>query len=219
MTLSTTAVRVERRGDVSLVTIDDGKANAVSLELVDGLLRVIAAEATSSRALVLAGRPGMFCAGLDLAVVRGEDRGRFRELLERGTELYQLLLQSPVPVVAACTGHALAGGAVLLLCCDYRIGLLGNSKIGLSEVSIGIAMSEFVSRLAQLRLAGSHFVRATVLAEVTGPDGAVLAGFLDEVVDDDVVTAAVRRAEVFAQLPGRAYAAQKQTAYRALEHL
>jgi enoyl-CoA hydratase len=214
---STTVLQVERVGDVSLITLDDGKANALSFHLINGLLRVILDEAETSRALVLAGRTGMFCAGLDLNVVRSGEAGRFGELLDVATELYLALLQAPVPIVAACTGHALAGGALLLLCSDYRIGVRGEFRIGLNEVSIGVPLPEFGSRLARLRLQRSYFVRATLLAELTGPDEAVDIGFLDETVDEDVVTAAVRRAEALGLLDRRAYAVAKHIAYRDLD--
>src|SRR5439155_21901126 len=125
------------------------------------------------------------------------------------------MLRLPVPIVAACTGHALAGGALLLLCCDYRIGLRGDYRIGMPEVSIGVPIPDFGTRMAQLRLNRTRYVRAILLGETTGPDEAVQVGFLDEATDtpDGLLAAAVARAEVLARLPREAYATAKRTTY------
>jgi enoyl-CoA hydratase len=215
-------IEISEIGDVAVVTFDDGKANALSFEMIDGLVSALTKQAAVSKALVLAGRPGMFSGGLDLKVVKSGDQVRFDELLEVGRGLDKLLLRSPIPVVAACTGHAVAGGALLLLCCDFRIGLRGDFQIGLPEVTIGVAYPEFGSRVAQMRLNRARYYRATVLGEMTGPDEAVEVGFLDEVVATDVIAAAVTKAQALASLAGPAYTAGKRiayTAYTALDDL
>jgi enoyl-CoA hydratase len=212
-----TVVRTERVGDVTVVTVDDGKANAMSFPVIDALQAEISGAAESSRAIVLAGRPGIFSAGLDLAVVKSGDRAELDRLFERCTDLYRTLLRSPVPIVAACSGHALAGGALLLLCSDWRVGLRGDFRIGFNEMAIGMPLPEFGSGVARVRLERSRFVRATVLAELTDPAEAVRVGFLDETVERDVVDAALRRAGALAPLAGRAYAVGKHIAYRELD--
>ena len=82
----------------------------------------------------------------------------------------------------ACTGHALAGGALVVLTGDYRIGASGEFKIGLNEVTIGMPVPVLAMELARDRLATSELVRATLLAQIYNPEGAVRAGYLDAVV-------------------------------------
>lgn len=209
-------ISVTATGDVAVITVDDGKVNAMSFEWLSGLTEAIGKQAEASRAIVLAGRPGRFCAGLDLRVVQSGDAGRLEEILEVGRVLYRTMLRLPVPIVAACTGHAVAGGALLLLCCDYRIGLQGDFRIGLNEVSIGVPMPSFGTRVAQLRLDRRRYFRSVVLAELMGPDEAVEVGFLDELVPAgaDVVAAAVAKAETLAPLTGDAYLTGKLRAYK-----
>ena len=204
--------------DLCTITIDDGRANALNFESVDALSQAIEKHSTTSPALILKGRPGIFCAGLDLAVVRSGDEARLRQLLDLAEGLYRLMLSSPVPIVAACTGHALAGGALMLLCCDYRIGLRGDFRIGFNEVAIGMPLPRFGSDVARVRLSRERFIRATVLAETTGPDEAVTVGFLDEVhdADADVAQAAARKATALLALPRDAYAAGKHIAYQSV---
>jgi enoyl-CoA hydratase len=132
-----------------------------------------------ARALVVAGRPGKFSAGFDLSVI-GSDRTM--ELMNRGGRLALRLWSLPIPVVYAVTGHALAMGAVLLCCADYRVGAAGDYKLGLNEVRINLAVPPFAADVARARLDPRFFTRATLLAEVFDPDGAVEAGYLDEVV-------------------------------------
>jgi enoyl-CoA hydratase len=164
---------------VAVIDLDDGKANAIGFALLDALEPALEQAADEAKAVVLAGRPGRFSGGFDLGVIRGE---RTAELMRRGGRLALRLWTFPVPVVHAVTGHAMAMGAVLLCCADYRVGAAGEYKLGLNEVRIDLAVPPFAVDLARARLNPTHFTRATLLAEVFDPDGAVEAGYLDEVV-------------------------------------
>jgi enoyl-CoA hydratase len=164
---------------IAVVTMDDGKANALSdamlAELGDALDR---AEKEAS-ALVLAGRPERFCAGFDLRIMM-QSPAAAATLLRRGGELLMRLYGSPLPIVAACTGHALAGGALVLLTADVRIGASGAYRIGLNEVSIGIPVPVLAMELARDRLVGNELAQATLGARIYAPDEAARVGFLDE---------------------------------------
>jgi enoyl-CoA hydratase len=177
--------------DVRLATMDDGRANALGFEAIAALQQAVDDASASGQPLVIAGRPGRFSGGFDLAVL-AEGQPTLGRLLEVAEGLFLSILRAPVPVVAACTGHAVAAGALLLLCCDHRVGeptAAGSSRevrIGLPEVGIGMALPTFAITLAQRRLAASHLVRATTFGTTFGPEQAVAAGFLDEVATDAV---------------------------------
>lgn len=117
-------LNVERKGQVLVATLDDGKANALSHALIDALRGAVAeAEADPEvRALAIVGRPGRFSAGFDLSVIQSGDPNAVARLIADGGDLVRTVYAAGVPVVAACTGHALAAGALLLLACDRRIG-------------------------------------------------------------------------------------------------
>jgi enoyl-CoA hydratase len=204
-------VTYELDGAVAVVRMDDGKANAVSHEVVALLDQAIDRAADDgARAVVLVGRPGKFSAGFDLATMRsGLDEAR--DLLRVGLQLSLRLFELPAPVVAACTGHALAMGAILLLSSDLRIGAEGPFKVGLNEVAIGMPVPSSVVELARARLAPGHLTRAVNLAEVYDPEGAVAAGYLDELVAaDEVEATAVARAHGLADaLSHSAFAATR----------
>jgi enoyl-CoA hydratase len=205
----------EQRGPTAVVRMDDGKANALSGEMIDELSAALARAESEATAVVLAGRPDRFCAGFDLKIMMsGPDAAR--ALLRRGADLLMRLYGSPIPVVAACTGHALAGGALVLLTADVRVGAAGAFRIGLNEVSIGLPTPVLAMELARDRLAKTELTRATLLAHVYGPDEAARAGYLDEVVAADrVVARALEEADRLGALPRAAYRGTKQRMRRA----
>ncbi len=202
-------VTIERRDAVVIVHLDDGKANALSAPII-AAIRAAVDEAESDdtvAAIVLHGREGKFCAGFDLSVMRGGDIAAMASLVSDGGDLVHRLYRSSAPIVAACTGHALAAGALLLLGCDLRIGAEIDCKIGLNEVAIGMVLPDWAMSIAVERLSRRHLQLAVATARVTGAAGAVDVGFLDEVVPaDDVLETAVARAAAFAGLSRRAYA-------------
>lgn len=201
---------------IAVITLDDGKANVFSNASLETLERLVdQAEADHARALVLVGRPGRFSAGFDLGeMTSGVDQ--MRALVSRGARWWLRVYGLGMPTVAACTGHALAGGALTLLSCDIRIGAEGPAKIGLNEVSIGMPLPQFAVELARDRLHKSHFVLAT-LGTTFDPAGAVAAGFLDRVVpDDDVVGEAMAEARRLGELRTGAVARTKANARGAL---
>lgn len=179
----------------STITMDDGKANALSFAMFDALNAALDEAEAAAKPVVLAGRPGKFSAGFDLSVMAGADAETMR-LLKLGADLAHRVLTFKTPVVLAVSGHALAMGALLCLSADYRIGMRGNYKIGLNETAIGMTLPWFGVELARSRLAKPHFPLAVNLARIYDGESAVEAGFVDEVADD---TALLGRAEEMAQ--------------------
>lgn len=200
---------IERQGTITVLTIDDGKANALPKSLIDALSAAVsAAEADdSTTAIVIVGREGKFSAGFDLKVMQAGDMNAVVNLVTDGGELVHQLYSCSVPVIAACTGHALAAGALLLLGCDVRVGIEGPFKIGLNEVAIGMVLPDWAVTISKDRLTKSHVQRALGLAAVTDAPGAVHAGFLDEAVaPDQLLDVALAHAEAMSGLHRRAYA-------------
>ena len=116
---------------------------------------------------------------------------------------------SAVPVVVACSGHAIAAGALMLLGADARVGARGEFRIGLIETQIGMVLPRWAVELAEERLSKRHFQPATVGARIYDPDTAVDAGFLDAVAPpESLLDAAVAEAERWAELPRAAYRGQ-----------
>ena len=207
--MSSDVLRYTLEGTTAIVQMDDGKANALSEPMIDALLEALVRADKEASAVVLAGRPERFCAGFDLKVMMsGPDAAK--ALLRRGADLLMKLYGFPLPLVAACTGHALAGGALVLLTADVRVGAAGAFRVGLNEVAIGLPVPVLAMELARDRLATSELGRATLQAQIYGPEDAVRAGYLDEVVSaEDVMTRAKAEAARLGALSRPAYAATK----------
>lgn len=207
--MSDSLVEYELRDGVAVITMDDGKANALSPALLAALGEALDRAEADRAAVVLAGRPGRFSAGFDMKVL-GSVSEEAADLLQAGFHLARRLFGFPGPVVAACTGHAMAMGVFLLLAADYRVGAAGDFKIAANEVAIGMTMPRTPIVLCRARLNPSHFERVVSLAEVLDPASAVPAGFLDEIVDPgDVVETACTKAAALRQLNLPALAATK----------
>ncbi len=208
--MSQTVVTTERKDEVAVVKMDDGRANALSHEMIEQLLAALDDAEGQARAVLIVGRPGRFCAGFDLrTMLAGIEVAR--KLVVRGAELYLRLYEYPAPVVMACTGHAMAGGAVMLLTGDTRFGTKGEYKIGLNEISIGMPLPVFVQELARDRLDPRQLTAATLQAQIYTPEGAVDAGFLDRVVMAQALEKeALAAAKKLAALPTEPYGLTKQ---------
>jgi len=202
-------VRYAVDGAVATITMDDGKVNVLSSAMLGDINAALDRAEADAEVVVLGGRPGVFSAGFDLPVLRqgGEPAG---SMLRAGFELAERLLSFPAPVVIACSGHAIAMGAFLVLSGDYRIGAAGAYKITANEVAIGVTLPLAAVEICRQRLSPAHFSRATIIAEVFAPAQAVEAGFLDRVVDAAELDQAVRSAaSQLAQLDMTAHSATK----------
>jgi enoyl-CoA hydratase len=189
----TELVSYQLQDSVAVVTLDDGKVNALSRQMLTDIDGALDRAVADGAIVVLTGRPGVFSAGFDLRVLRagGEEA---LAMVRAGFELAARVLSFPRPVVIACNGHAIAMGAFLLLSGDYRVGAAGPGKITANEVAIGLTMPRPAVEICRQRLAPAHFNRAVVNAEVYAPDAAVDAGFLDHVVDKAQLAEAARDA-------------------------
>jgi len=189
-------VTVTDHDGVAVVAMDDGKANALGHHLL-GALSSALDDVADADAVVVAGRPGRFSAGFDLEVMKqgGDDA---RGLLAAGVDAFLKAYLHPRPVVAACTGHAIAAGAIVLMSSDVRIGADGDFKVGMPEVTIGMPLPFFATELMRDRLSPCH-LGAALLGRMVDPAGAVEVGYLDEVVEAArVLDAAVDRARSLA---------------------
>ncbi len=183
------------RDRIAQVTITNGKANALSPDVLSGLADALSRAEDAGEAevgaLLVTGVPGMFSGGFDLKVMRSSAEAAGK-LVTDGGELFARMYGAPIPVVVACTGHAIAAGALLLLGADARVGARGEFRIGLIETQLGMVLPRWAVELAQERCSARHLQDATVGARVYDPDGAVEAGFLDAVVPPEALEAAAR---------------------------
>ena len=209
--MSNSPVSISVEDKVAIITMDDGKANALSHEMVAKLQEAFDQAEAEANSVVLAGRDGKFCAGFDLSVMmKGPEQAR--KLVIAGGKLFLRLYDFPLPIVVACTGHAVAGGVLLAATGDVRIGANGSFKFGLNEVAVGLAVPILAHQFALDRLSPQEVYPAVVLAKMYNPEAAVQAGWLDRVADPgDVRTNSIAEATRLGQLPRAAYTTTKRS--------
>jgi enoyl-CoA hydratase/carnithine racemase len=191
-------VSVDQRDGVTVVTVDHPPANAMNLELLASLVAALGALAAAPpRAVVVAGREGCFSAGVDLKEAPGYDAGQQRQMIVSINDMALTLYALECPVVAAITGHAIAGGMVLALGADVRIAS-SVGRYGLTEVKVGVAYPQAAIGLARAELA-PHVARILALrSELVDAQTCQALGVFDEVVSPDAVVP--RALEVAGQL-------------------
>lgn len=196
---------------VATIRLDDGKVNALSVDMQAAIHDAIARAEADEAAVVLTGRPGMFSAGFDLATIRAGGPAT-REMVIGGFRLAERVLSYPRPFVAGCTGHAIAMGTFLMLMADYRIGpSTGTYKWVANEVAIGLTMPRAAIEMIRMRLTPAAADKAVNLSHQFGPDDVLASGYFDELVPlDDVVTRATAVAQAGLALDARAHVQSKQ---------
>ena len=183
-----------------VITIKNGKANAISHEVIHGLNRSLDKAQQENKVVILTGQNGIFSAGFDLKVMTKSSESA-KELVLKGSKLSLRMLSFPQPIIVLCSGHAIAKGAFLLLSSDYRIGIAGDFKIGLNEVMIGMTMHHAGIAIAKARLSEVYLNRSVNNAEIYNPKEAIKAGFLDMIVPEkELLSTAIKVAEMFSKL-------------------
>ncbi len=196
-------------GKTAILAMDDGKANALSDAMIEALTAALDRAEKEANAVVLVGRPDRFCAGFDLKVMMSGPENA-KALLTRGSALLMKLYGLPIPLVIACTGHALAGGALVLLTGDVRFGAAGAYRIGLNEVSIGMPVPVLAMELARDRIVTGDLARATLMGTIYDPQDAVRVGYLDAALaPEDVLAKAKEEAARLGELSRFAFTATK----------
>ena len=201
---------------IATLTLDNGKVNAISPEVIAAFNAALDQATTDGAVVIITGQPGILSGGYDLKVMTSGPQNAI-DLVAAGSTLARRMLAHPYPIVVACTGHAVAKGAFILLSADYRVGVEGPFKIGLNEVQIGMTMHHVGIELARDRLRKSYFNRSVINAEMFDPQEALHAGFLVAVVaPESVMTTARAMAEQLTKINLTAHANTKVKARKEL---
>ncbi len=201
---------------VAVITMQNGKVNAMSSALFVELNEAFDRAETDKAVVILAGQPGIFSAGYDLKEMMG-GHDSIVSLLTAGSTFSRRLLAFPMPVIAACTGNSIANGVFVLMSCDYRIGVEGPFKIGLNETQIGMIMHHVGIEISRARLLPSAFNRAVFNAEIFTPEDAATIGMLDVVVPaEKLIETAMAEAQRFKGLKLECFTATKLKARKEL---
>lgn len=199
---------IEQRDGVRVLRMEFGRANAMNRELLDGLAAGLSDG--DPQPTVLTGEGRVFSAGLDLVTLDSIDRDGLEGFLTRFAATMIQVLTTPYPLVAAVNGHAVAGGCVLALACDYRVGTEGEFKIGMNELSHGLPLPAVASEIPRGALTPQTYRTVVMSGVLMAPETAQQVGLLDMVSAD--AESCIERACTLARAQGKsleAFAAVK----------
>ena len=171
-------------GDVSIITLDDGKANVFSSAMSSTINQLLDEVPNDKGALLITGRQGLLSGGFDLKTMTGGEAKDIIEMTVNGFKLLARIYGFSRPVVVASSGHAIALGAFLLCCADYRVGAKGKYLVQANEHRNNMSIPIPILEISKSRISKRHWHRAILNAEAYPIDQSVQAGYLDEVVDE-----------------------------------
>ena len=172
-------------GDVSIITLDDGKANVFSSAMSSTINQLLDEVPNDKGALLITGRQGLLSGGFDLKTMTGGEAKDIIEMTVNGFKLLARIYGFSRPVVVASSGHAIALGAFLLCCADYRVGAKGKYLVQANEHRNNMSIPIPILEISKSRISMRHWHRAILNAEAYPIDQSVEAGYLDEVVDEE----------------------------------
>jgi enoyl-CoA hydratase len=197
--------------DVAMLRLVGGKANAMTAEVLDAIERLVDGyEAGEARAAVLVGYERYFSAGLALPSLVELERPAMRRFIERFGAVMMRVFACKRPIVAAINGHAIAGGCVLALQCDWRVMIESDAKIGLNETQLGIGLPSSVLEPLRLQVPATSLVPIAMEGRLFSPVEALALGLVHELAPAaELETRAVARARALAAVPPTALAQVK----------
>jgi hypothetical protein len=167
-------VRVEAREGIALVTLDRPPANAFVPELVDELRQAFVGSSEARAVLLSSALPNLFSAGWDLPTIVRFDRGRMSRFVDSYCDLVREVFAFGAPVLAALSGHAIAGGLILAAAADERYAAEGNAKFGLSEVALGVPVPACLLEVFRYAIGARATERLAASGENCSAQGAPL---------------------------------------------
>lgn len=211
-------IQREQRGAVAILRMARGKGNSLSTEFLEALIAALDAEETSpATAVVLTGEGRTFSAGVDLPTVVAGGVDYLRTFLPALAQFLERLTLFPKPVVAAVNGHAIAGGAIGMLTCDYRLLARGRARVGLTELLVGVAFPTWPVEIARHFIPREHFQSLIYTGRTVLPDQSLAMGLVDELVEPaELLERACKVAHQLGQIPPATFRFTKQQLRRPL---
>ena len=204
-------IEIRNQNDVAILTMDHGKANLFDLELCQALTTSFGECAESpSRAVVLSARGSIFSGGVDLRRLLDGGAAYVDSFLPALARTFEAAFAFPKPLVAAVTGHAIAGGCILACAADRRLMARGAGRIGVPELLVGVPFPTVALEIMRHAVALPQLTRLIYSGETLTADAAVERGLVDiAVAPDDLLEEAVAAAAAMAALPPAAFAMTK----------
>lgn len=204
---------IEYQDAIAIIKLDQGATNPLSQEFSIGLgqtLQEIAAD-PNVRSLVLASAGDKFFSiGFDIPHLFELSRQVFRDFYRSANQMFLDLYTLPKPTIAALTGHAIAGGCILALCCDYRLIAAGRKLMGLNEIKLGVPVPYLADVILQSLVGVRHSRQIVETGEFYESEELFQIGMVDHIHPlEDVLPKAIEKAQALGAMQPEAYRAIK----------
>jgi enoyl-CoA hydratase len=179
-------IELENHGAVTLLKMVRGRGNALDIEFLgrmDEALQEI--ERSAARAVVVTGQGSVFGAGVDLPAILAGGPDYVQRFLATMIPSFERFATFPKPLVAAVNGHAIAGGAIIMMAADQRIAARGKGRIGLTEIQVGVTFPAWALEIARFATPARHFQTLVMTGRTYDPEQSLAMGVVDELVEPD----------------------------------
>jgi len=211
-------IEIESRDAVSVLRMVRGKGNSLNIEFTQALTAALdEAETGDASAVVLTGEGKVFSAGVDLTAITTGDSKVIEAFLYELTTFLRRLATFPKPIVAAVNGHAIAGGCVAVLACDHRVMAQGPSRIGVTEMLVGVPFPTWAMEIVRHGIPRAHLADLCYSGRTVKADEALQLGLVDEVVrPETLIDRACEVASLLGRIPPETFAITKRQLRRPL---
>lgn len=190
------------------LVLDGPGKNSLGTKMMDSILARL--EAAKGEPVLFSGAGGVLSAGLDLKEIASQGAAGMQRFVALVEEMMARIFDHPSPTVVCVSGHAIAGGCVITLCCDHRVMTTDErARIGLNEVALGLVFPPKIFRIVRHRVPPRALHEVTLRAGLHAPKEALRLGLVDELAEDPRATSEARIAELAAH-PRAAYVATKR---------
>ncbi len=214
-------VQTEYHDGVALMKLTRGTTNALTLPLITELsesLQEITQDPNVRGLVLTSSNEKFFCIGYDVRELYNVSKEDFAEFYKAFNQFCFDLYTVPKPTVAAVTGHAIAGGCALTLCCDYRYIAEGRKLMGFNVVKLGIPVPYLVGLILQQTVGARTARDIADTGEFYPPEDLLRMGVVDRVLPaKEVIPKAIEKAHLLGALPQKAFAITKRNRTEGVE--
>jgi len=221
--MSQDLIQVQQHERVALITLSKGITNAIDGGLVEQLSAALSAAQADPQVqgiVLSSSNDKFFSIGFDIPQLYNLPRDEFASFYGAFNALCMQLYSLPKPSVAAISGHAIAGGCILALCCDRRIIAEGRKLMGLNEIKLGVPVPFVAECIVRQLVSGRHAREMLETGAFYPPEGLLQMGLVDGIEPGDkILERAIETLRPYENVPPEAYAAIKQSRVEPVQEL
>jgi enoyl-CoA hydratase/carnithine racemase len=189
----------ELRETVVILKLNRSVTNPINLGLINNLsdhIKTSIDEKGVAGIILTSANDKFLSIGFDIPELIDLSEKDFKYFYTSFNQLCMDLYTFPKPLVAAITGHAVAGGCILTLCCDYRFIAEGKKLMGLNEIKLGVPLPYPADRVLRQIVDDRNARRILDTGDFFPPEETFAMGLVDEVMpQEEVVEKAIRKVE------------------------